>query len=226
MEIGIIAPTKLLSKFCCLTEIQYCIPKLIVEDKKYRDFFTERESSGDLIILDLRSLGWKRKPESLEICRKALELLDRPLVVLPSYMYEVKRTLEVAEVYLGELRPSIVSGCIEGTDSKEAESCAKKLKELGLRTLSIPAHLYPFFKTFNSEGPRVYLDNYQKIEELAGIEGTLVTSLPVRLGLDGRLLSDHTPSPPSLTYSEDIAFPKIVEKNIKDAISYYEGDQE
>jgi len=228
MEVGIIAPVSLLSK-CCKTDIQYVIPSLLLSNKDYRAFYLKRADQDDLILLDSRKISWKREPEKLEIIKEALELLSQrttPLLILPSFMFDIKKTLRVTLEYLEELKPKSVAGCLEGTNKEEVDQCSKEFRKMGVKTLAIPFHLYPFYKEAESNGPVLYLDNNLRIEELKGIEGTLVTSLPVRLGLKGRLMSDYLPCPPSLSFSEDgTVFYKVIDRNIRETIEYYENEQ-
>ena len=220
MEVGIIAPVSLLKY--CITDIQYCLPSLLSSNKSYKSFYKDRDSRGDLIIIDSRRIGWKRQPEDIDLVRQAMELLPKALVILPSYMFDVTKTLEISKRFLQILKPSCVAGCIEGSDIKNVEKCVEGFRDLGVRTIAIPSHIYRISKTFKNNGPVIYLDNFSNLDELAKLEGTLVTSLPIRLGLQGRLVTDYLPSPPHLTFEETPAFQKIVEKNIKDTISFYE----
>ena len=58
MKIGIIAPINFLEKYC-ITDIQYVLPKLLVEESQYRTFYAERKRQGDTIILDCKDPHWK-----------------------------------------------------------------------------------------------------------------------------------------------------------------------
>jgi len=206
----------MLDKYC-ITEFQYCLPKLIVESKKYRNFYSKHQNV--FTIMDMRKMGWKKEPEDFGIVEKALSMVTPDLVILPSYMYELGRTLEVGRRFLEEFKPKHVAGCLEGTTYEEVEACKDCLKEMGVGAFASPSHLYKTYK----EDVQVYIENHLHIKELGGLDGILVTSLPVRLGLLGRLVSDYLPSPPSLNfYEEENNFPLIVERNIKEVLTYYE----
>lgn len=222
MKIGIIAPIKGLKKYCT-TEVQYCLPSLILKSEKYREFYLERKDKGNLVLLDSRKVGWRREPESLQVTKEAVSILEPSVLILPSYMYDSGRTVDIASQYLRELKPKSVVGCVEGTTEDEAIMCAKKLTKLGLVTLAIPSHLFKFCKQIVHNGPTIYIENHLNMEELDGQEGVLVTSLPVRLGLQGRLISDYLPSPPSLTFHEkEDNFPNLIRRNIEEIINFYE----
>jgi hypothetical protein len=223
LKIGIVAPTKFLSKYC-ITDIQYCLPKLLQEDKRYRNFYLRRKEKGDLIILDCVKPGWKRQPEYFSLIEEAIRLLGNPLVILPSYMYNLSKTLEVIKESLKRLQPGYIASCLEGASIEEVITCLAKVEKFS-NCIAIPSHLYKIYKGEGYKNSIIYIDNHLNLEELDNLDGTLVTSLPVRLGLEGRLLSNHLPSPPSLNFYEDIdEYPMITEKNVKEAIEFYKGE--
>jgi len=217
MKVGIIAPIKLLSK-CCITSTQYCLPRLLVESEEYKRFYQGASKRGHYIILDTVKVGWKREPEDYSIVREALGIIKPSLVVTPSYMYDYQRTIRAHQNFKRKFKLTNLAVCLEGTCLKEVQKCQKALP--GFKSYALPAHLYRFAK--DSVRVNLYLDNSTSIEELDPFEGTLVTSLPVRLGLVGRLLSDYSPSPPSLGFYEEPKFLEVVERNVKGVISYYE----
>ena len=167
--------------------------------------------------MDLRQPTWKRTPEEWHIVEKALELITPSIIILPSYAYEKEKTIQVAVDYGKRLEGFKLRGTPEGTTLAEVNEC---IKALGFTKWALPSHLYSLIPDKCLKGC-TYLDNHISLEELKKWDGTLVTSLPVRLGLKGRLLSDCRPSVPSLTLHEEPEFPKIVEKNIKEVLEYY-----
>ena len=222
MKVGIIAPIKFLDKYC-VTDIHYCLPGLLRESKEYRDFYLSERDEGKMLILDCKKLDWRRRPEELEVCATAIEDVRPTFVILPSYMYEAKKTVEVALYYKSKLPNygSKLVGCLEGTTKEEVNWCMKSIK--GVFTYAIPSHQYSICKKVNWTKPLIYIDNHLHLEELKGLDGILVTSLPVRLGLSGRLLSDYLPSPPSLTfYEEKDEYQLLTTKNVEETIEYYE----
>ena len=142
MKVGIISPTKFLDKYCT-TDIQYVLPKLYLEDEKYRQFYQSRREKGDNTIVDCKGLGWKREPEEDWICLSTILDLSPQVVILPSYMYDYKKTLEIAKNYTSKLsypRGKLV-GCLEGTNFKEVGKCLTALRKIS-STIAIPSHIY------------------------------------------------------------------------------------
>lgn len=218
MKIGIIAPIHLLEKYC-ITDVHYVLPRLLVKESRYRTFYTKKKAQGHTIILDCRTPHWLRVPEDFGLVEKALGLLLPDILVMPSHMFNATLTQEVCKKFLKEvvISKSKVLGCIEGA----SESYLKYKKETNY---AIPSHMYRFLGKLPVKA--LYIDNHLDPKELLGRKGILVTSLPVRLGLQGRLLSDFKPAPESLTfYEEEDLYPDIVLKNVEDMIDYYKEEK-
>ena len=223
MEISIIAPIKMLD-FCC-TRTHYVLPSLLLESEEYLDFYIEKQKLGHTIVMDCTKIGWKREPELLETTIKATQELSPEEVILPSLMYNLIKTKEVVSEYLDTYWKEGFSlvGCLEGTSLSELEECRDNLVDLGIKNWALPAHCYRFSKKI--ENISYYIDNWESPSELKDKKGVLFTSLPVRLGLQGRLLSNYKPTPPLLTFKEDSTqFGEVIRKNIEEMIEYYDSD--
>lgn len=218
MKVGIIAPIKFLEKYC-KTSIQYCLPCLIVNEPEYRHFYAKRASMGNTIILDCRQIGWKREPEKLSVVEESLHYLTPSIVISPSCMFNSRRTRGIQEEFVysfPQLRGKLIR-CIEGTSEEEMERIRDKDR------VAAPAHMYKYISNLRLNSHTIYIDNHLNLDELHGKEGILVTSLPIRLGLQGRLLSDYKPAPPSLTFYEELDYySKVTERNVAETIEYYE----
>jgi len=224
MRVGIIAPTNMLQSCCSLGRAQYCIPYLIAKDKSYQDYYKRLiKRSGQVIIMDIRKPGWKREPEDLDIVKEALQYVHPDWIVLPSVMYDPEKSFRTACDFRQNLNSGTqLLGCLEGTTEEEVTACRRVyFKKAFISKFAVPSHILPFYK----HKEYLYIENHTRIEELEGLSGTLVTSLPVRLGLDGRLVSDPLPSPPSLTFNEEEKYPEIVRRNILETLDFYDEDR-
>lgn len=221
MKVGIIAPIKFLDRYC-ITNIQYCLPRLLFENEKYRRFYTERKKRGNTIILDCRKLIWKREPEDFDVIKRAFEILNPTYVIPPSYMYNREETLEELGRFLRRFEDiENYTVCLEGTTKKDVLACYRTLKDQS-GTIAIPSHIFNFWKGEGTKHYIIYIENHLNIEELENHDGILVTSLPIRLGLQGRLLSDYLPSTPSLTFYEDEdKYPTVTMRNVQETVKYY-----
>ena len=220
MKVAIIAPVELIERYCT-TDVQYCIPRLLVDSDKYTEFYKQKRQDGNYVMLDIRKPGWRRQPEDYDIIKKALSLLTPTVTIYPSVMYNAQKTIEVAMQFIELFGSKLVGAvCLEGTTIEEVESCRESIRPI--YTYALPSHIFSTTTSVRCEQPLIYIENHLKIEELDGLSGFLATSLPIRLGLLGRLVADYMPSPPSLDFfiKED-PFPKVVERNIKDTIEYY-----
>ena len=223
MKVGIITPPKLLKY--STTGIHYCLPRFVVEDVKYRKFFQNRLGKGETVIMDLVKPGWKREPERL-LVEEALQYLTPTHIILPSLMFNAEKTSELIEEF-GTLLDGIEApkiACVEGATFDAIANMLTALRHC--RLIAYPAHLYRLHTPVieREKGKSIiYIDNYRCVEELDGVkEGILVTSLPIRLGLAGRFLSDYSPSPPHLKFDEEEKFPSVIRKNIQEVLEHYE----
>lgn len=221
MRVGIIAPIKFLKEYC-ITDVQYCLPSLIINSETYRNFYLHRRELGNIIILDSTKIGWVRKPEDIRVVQEALKILQPSMLILPSYMFNYRKTIQVASEWTGRIRGLKLVGCLEGASLQEIRKCREKIK--GVNQYAIPSHLHNIYKITKHGSPLVYIENHSWVEELStSLDGILLTSLPVRLGLQGRVLSNYKPRPPGLTfYEEEDKYPTITRKNIEEALIYYE----
>ena len=231
MKVGIIAPIRFLEEYCN-TDVMYCLPGLVAESEVYRRFYQNR-SQGQTLVMDCRKPGWRRMPEGFEVVKQAMRHVRPDVVVFPSYMFNAAGTVELARRFNKEVRqfyPATYVLCPEGTTKKEVCRCADKLQDkMDIDRFAVPSHQYKLVDMgeAHSDATVIFIDNHERIEELAEqvkSDAILVTSLPVRLGLRGRLLSDCLPTPPSLTfYEKKDPYPMITKQNVEETIEFYEG---
>jgi len=217
MKVGIIAPIRFLDKYC-ISDIQYCLPKLLVGYKAYRDFYIGKQEKGNIIIMDCRKPSWRREPEDFGIIREALKVINPSIIIAPSYMFNAKASMDIYKEFKRTFKSDKIIRCLEGTSEEEIEREAKE------PSTAVPSHMYRHALKRRKGLLTVFIENHLNLEELYGLDGILVTSLPIRLGLQGRLLSNYLPSPDSLTfYEEKDTYPTITAKNIQETIEYYRG---
>lgn len=176
--------------------------------------------------MDCKSLYWQREPEDIYVVGDALLLVRPTYIIYPSYMYDIKATLALIEAYtelFNRYRLRSIP-CVEGASREGFKRCLESYKS---KEIAIPNHTFGLFdQTIIKDRFVIYIDNCKMAEELVGYgDGILVTSLPIRLGLLGRLLSNPKPMPPSLTYTEDVELPaleRVIDRNVKEMIELYE----
>jgi len=221
VKVGIVAPVPLI-QYSSLTRVRYFYSSLLKTDSRYEEFYKRSLKEKCITIVDYTSPGWKR--ELLTINYYFPEAL---LIVLPSSSFDKNKTLNRIPEYLENLENVIskesVVGCLEGTTKDELVECRKEMKELGITEFALPSHNYRF--GLELEGILLYLDNWGKPLEVPNSDSSiLITSLPTRLGLQGRLLQDFKPTPSSLTLDEEEdKFPEIIRDNIEEVLDFY-GD--
>lgn len=217
MELGLIAPLILLD-VCKLTRIQYVLPYLLIQEKGYRSFYTDRAKSGNKVFLDASDSGWKRAPEALSTVEKALEVLTPTAIILPCYLFDYRKSLTEVSAYKSFKLPLI--GSLTGCESKEYQRHYEELRDRGITSFLITDSAYRFCKDLPLES-RFLLINTKNPWDLDLKDKDIVfTSFPISLGLQGRFMFEGVPSPPVLTYREPLTFPDVVYKNLKEVLSY------
>jgi len=217
MNVGIITPIKFLEQYC-ITDVQYCLPSLLCNSERYREFYIGRARKDNIVILDCRKTTWKREPADFRTVELALGLIKPNIIIAPSFMFNLEASLGIYEEFIKEFFASKtkIIRCLEGASKEDVEAFPKS------RTIAVPSHMYRYLNNLKLSPHTIYIENHLNLEELEGRKGILVTSLPVKLGLQGRLMSNYRPSPNSLTFNEEEDnYPKIVMNNIEETISFY-----
>lgn len=228
MNVGIVAPIKMLSKYC-KGGIQYCIPTWLLESDEYFDFYARHTLNGDsLVIMDTKSKEPRRQPEEEDIVIDAGETLKPDMVITPSVAFNKDKTLSEFYKFRNSdwgssfMKEGLI-GCVEGATLEEVVSCAKGLKD-HVGYYAVASHLLSFIGDgLRIDKPIVYIDNRTSPWEISLQKGDIiVSSLPVRLGLCGRLNSNYLPSPPPLEFLENKDnYPIITTQNVDDFISHF-----
>ena len=215
MKVGIITPVRFLERYC-ITDIQYCLPRLLVESMEYRNFYIRRQKEDNTLILDCRRPTWRRQPEDFSVVKEALKVIEPSVIIAPSYMFDSKASMGIYRAFMETFKSDKVVRCLEEASEEEVDTYPRNI------SIAIPSHMFRYALK-EPWGPQaVYIENHLSLGELDGLDGILVTSLPIRLGLQGRLLSNCLPSPPSLTfYEEEDPYPMITMKNVQETIEYY-----
>ena len=229
MDIGIIAPIKFLNKYC-ITRIQYCLPELLLDSPGYFDFYTSCLVGEEKVILDCRTMDPLRKPISSNILKEVLEKFKPTLIIMPSNAYSLNKTLTTQEEflnldYLNLWRHSRkLIACLEGTNELEVIKYQESWK--GYK-LAIPSHMYIVTRKM-FQAPRGYfIENRNDPYEVPNGSGVLLTSMPIRLGFEGRLNSLGPTTSSTLNFHlEEERFESVIEKNIEDLINHYKKEEE
>lgn len=233
MQVGFISPISVLDKYCSLTRVQYCLPELFLSSNSYRHYYLSRRQQGDIVVVDSRRIGWRRVPSPIDETLKTVEELAPQYVVMPSYMYDVVRTERAQQEFqeaLSKYEERLVYS-LEGVTRQSVLQFFRKVRKRGVAPMiAIPSHISRVLRFTPIQAPLItffYLDNWEDPFETPIREGRqdfLFTSLPIRLGISGRLLTDNKPTPPSLTFQEEDRYPDITIKNVKEVLEYYASE--
>lgn len=228
MEIGIIAPIKFLERYC-ITTTQYCLPELLLNSKDYLNYYKRCFNKGHRVILDCRETETLRKPIKYSILKEVLEIFEPSHIIMPSYAFSLIKTLKVQEelLELDFLTPwkknNRLIPCIEGTNEIEVLKYLETYPDI---EIAIPSHMYIVTKRMLKPPRGFFIDNRNDPYEVKPGTGTLLTSMPVRLGFEGRLNSLGPTTSSTLNfYLEEDRFSSVVDKNISDLINYYREEK-
>lgn len=229
MDIGIIAPIKFLNRYC-ITRIQYCLPELLLDSKEYFDFYSSCLVGEERVILDCRTMDPIKKPISQSILKEVLERFKPTLIIMPSNAYSLSKTLVTQEDFLNIDYIGYWKGarkliaCLEGTN--ELEVLRYQDAWTGYK-LAIPSHMYIVTRKMLKAPRGYFIENRNDPYEITNGKGILLTSMPIRLGLEGRLNSLGPTTSSTLNfYLQEERFETVIEKNIEDLINHYKKEEE
>lgn len=228
MEVGIIAPIKFLERYC-ITSTQYCLPELLLNSKEYLNYYKRCFNRGHKVILDCKELETLRKPVRHSILKEVLEVFEPSHIIMPSYAFSLGKTLKIQEEFL-ELEYLIpwkknnrLISCVEGTNETEVLKYLNIYQDI---EIAIPSHMYIVTKKMFKPPRGLFLDNRNDPYEISPGPGTLVTSMPIRLGFEGRLNSLGPTTSSTLNFHlEEDRFSSVIDKNISDLINYYREER-
>ncbi len=242
MRVAIQAPIPLLEDYCTITNYQVCKPDLILESKLYRDFYIHRKEQRDYVVLDC-SGSEPRKSVSGKVLLEAVMALKPNLVVAPDYDVSFVKTVELTLSFIRTHGKDIrdlgvgILGMVQGATLEQCLSCYKDICRLvdavGLpRSIEVQVGRASFLKRLRTHKPihifGIHGDPERELEDLLDLDRRYLfgvsTSLPVRLGLQCRLLDEYTPEPPQLDYlSNHNPYPEFTRDNIKDFLDLAGG---
>lgn len=230
MKVAIVAPVKYLSEYCLLTDFQMCYADIYKKSSTYKKFYLDRKEKGDIVILDYTAKLPKKVPSEREyLC--VLSDLKPDYVVLPDIDFSVEKTITLAKKYLDKIDSSIqLIANLQGQNADLVYKCYNSVRDYA-NVIGLPCSLEKIMerdiliKDFGITKERcIFLEVYKnprlEVSSLPNILG-IVTSYPVRLGLDLRSLSEYYPTPPSLDFlSEKNPMPELVLENVYNFLEY------
>jgi hypothetical protein len=234
MQIGIISPTTLLSKYSSSSHIQYCYGEIAVNNSLYLEYYSRITSLNQkkLVLLDWSpTLPRSSKGYSYKDYHTVRLVVNPTHIVLPCVEFNKSKTLEWVESwiasdekYYGRGSGFQYLGIVQGSSQEEIESCARILGSFDkINLLGVPSSL-------ELVCPRESLHIQKKKSLLLEIYGVLrnevidksyrgiVSSLPIRLGIENKSLSSKC-SKLELDFNYQSNSVKVQE-NVADFIRY------
>jgi hypothetical protein len=221
MKVAIVAPVNLLSKYCN-TGIQLCYASLVLSNNEYSKFYKDR-SAKDTIIMD-SSPNVPRRPIPFTFIIEATHRVKPHFLVLPNFEYSAKKTLELSARFIktyGNIGCKYI-GMLQGHDFTSIMECYHGLKDI-CSAIGLPSSCEPIrnrnllIRELGITKPVIFFDVYDNpIDELPTRNNIMCicTSLPVRLGFEGRDLGDFKGVAGELDFDSSGDSP-LIGKNIK-----------
>jgi hypothetical protein len=121
MKLSIELPTKYLAYFSRLTDLDFCLAQVALQDAEYAKFFNAQAKAGRMVILDngFHEMG---RPLSVPELEKAVELVEPSFVVAPDAIGKPVETFDWFEQMEKRMRdhPSTrLAAVVVGLDSQE-----------------------------------------------------------------------------------------------------------
>ena len=250
MKAAIISSINLLRRYSSMSNLQMCLAQFW-NDPYYREYFLERKSFGDTIILDngAYELG---KSVNLTKLLEAAEALQPQILVLPDElmngMSTVRLVREFIQIYLSNGLNAILPNTEymvvpQGASPKEWRQCLADLVALNypFTYWGVPKVSHLVFggtrltqcKEIIRVVPEakihllgIWSDPISEVLEARKLKQiiSIDSKVPVNLGLAGRSLSEHHPKPISANYVHEYdAFPTWTEKQVRKFLDICEG---
>jgi len=219
MKLGLICPLNLL-EYEDSFKVHYFLPYLALKYSIYKHKLLQWKARGDILIMDgSRSSG---VPEDLEVLLEGIEKVKPTHVILPSIKFQFKHTVEILPKYDIIMNIGIDSIMpLEGVELVDLLNCMSQTKEYKIH--SIRSYLYPIIKNEFSNQEILYIETRNTLRELEDRKGMLVSSMPIRLSIEGLPLSSNKTNPKQINLiEEENKYPDLLEKNIRDYKLMYE----
>lgn len=100
MEICLIAPTDLLSRYCQDSNIQMCLAHRVLDDDDYGTFYNHHAQDGQTVIMD-NSLWELGKAMCLEDLMRAVAIVQPQELIIPDMFGKSDETIAMTEKFVG-----------------------------------------------------------------------------------------------------------------------------
>ena len=138
MKVSHEVPKCLLNNSRSFNDYDYCLPHLLDQDERYKNFFLESKKMGRYIIMDnsLHELGKAYDHKRLLYWIKEIEPNE---FIVPDVWMEHAQTAAQAKFWLQYKYPkkTKITAVVQGKNEQSARLCATLLKDLGYRKLNI-----------------------------------------------------------------------------------------
>ena len=232
MKLGMISPVPLLKKYSSRFPLQYIYCTVALDKQNYKNYYKNQSLLDRTLLVEWSPNLPRGSDKSFDprAYRRIVNELHPSLVVIPSKDYDYLTTIESAIKFCAsstwkDYPIGNYIGLIQGTNEKEILECYSCYRQLGISNIGLASPLElvilrrDLIKVLNPiSGIGIYfIETYADI--LSEIPTQPVrgfcTSFPIRLGLEGRTISDWGPTPPPLDFNKE-EDSTLIEDNVED----------
>jgi hypothetical protein len=224
-----IVPTLLLDKYC-RKGTQLCYASVAQKDEQYLDFYSSLSREGIPVLLD-HSPKVPHAPVCPDLLVEMVGRIGPSMVVLPNMDLSPERTIALSEAFVSDHTELVGEvefvGMLQGYDVKGIGGCYARLAGI-CDYVGLPASAekvmarHALIQELHITGKVIYFEVYNDPTAEIPWDGNtigIVTSWPVRMGLDLRPLDQYRPTPKPLDFgvkrlSEEQA--KFIDWNVKE----------
>ena len=206
MKIALECPTSLLGDIQPLADFDWILAHLVLQDKKYAEFYTK---SKRFKVLD-NSVNELLEPCSFEDLSRAAEVVEPNLVVSPDFLGNYSMTKQALGESIKVFGLERVYPVVQGDSASSAFECLDYILSLGFDRVAVP---YDILSDRSAEpehmagrrlgivsgiihkvpiGFHIHLLGFNTIEELElhnrGWVRSVDTGVPIMMGLQGKRL--------------------------------------
>ena len=136
MQLALECPTAYLSDLIPLSDFNFLLAHLVLKDKRYRDYYSQRSSAYTILDNSVNELG---QPCTLKEMQVAANLVGVQKIIPPDYLGDWEKTIRSLTEAIELWGHSIIIPVVQGSSLEEVLKCGRILiDELGFKTIAVP----------------------------------------------------------------------------------------
>ena len=136
MQLALECPTAYLPNLIPLSDFNFLLAHLVLKDKLYRNYYSQRSSTYTILDNSVNELG---QPCTLQEMQAAANLVGVQKIIPPDYLGDWEKTVGVLTEAIELWGHSTIIPVLQGSSLEEVIQCGRALiQKLGFRTIAVP----------------------------------------------------------------------------------------